>query len=124
MPDDLLRAAGRRNAHNPTDVLEDDEAVGDILQEEARVFVKNDAVGHSRVLGHHRELHATVAHVSIEDPLQAALVTDLPIVHRADALSNWQNLGEFQLGEFGDERCLNSLNLIVKELNLMSTLLS
>lgn len=86
VPHDLLCAVGCGDAHDVADVLKNTKAVGNIFPEKARVFVKNDAIWYAWILGNHWELHPGVAQVRIEDPLEAARVSDLSLVHRADPL--------------------------------------
>ena len=93
MPDDLLSAVRRLDSNDAPDVLKNHETERNVFPEESCIFIQNDTVGHFRVLGNHWESHATVANVRVEDALQRTLITDLPIVHLADALGNWQDLG-------------------------------
>ena len=99
MPDDLLSAMRRLDSNDASDVLENDETVGDVFPEETRVFIQDNSVGYRGVLGDHWELNATVTDVCVKDSLQTALVANLTIVHCADALGDWHNLGKFKFGE-------------------------
>ena len=86
VPHDLLCTVGCGNAQDVADILKDAQAIGNVFPEKARVFVKDDAVWYVRVLGNHGELHSGVAQVRVENSLQAARVSDLSLIHRADPL--------------------------------------
>ena len=123
MPHDLLGAVRGGNSNDSADVFQDAEAVGNVFPEKASILVQNDSVGHLGVFGHHREGNSTVANVSVEYTLQATLITDLTIVHSTDALRDGQDLRQLEIGEPVEKCCLDSLNLIVEQLNLVGALI-
>lgn len=118
MEDDLLVAVGSWHAANATDILQDHQTEGHILPEEASLQVQHNLAGVSRISWHHGEGHTAVAEVGVENALEAGLVSDLSLVHGANALSNGQHLGQLQFGEPAHQALLDRLDLIVKELDL------
>lgn len=123
MPDDLFGDVGGLHTKDASNVLEDDESIRNVLPEEPSIFVQDDAVGNFRVLGDHWENDSAVTNVRVEDPLQAALVADLAVVHGADALGDGHHLGQLKLREQLQKRAFNGLDLIIENLNLMSAFL-
>ena len=123
MPNDLLCAIWCLDSQYATNVLQNDQTVGYVLPEEPRVFVQDDLVRFAGVFGHHREHDTTVANVRIEDPLETALIADLPIVHRANALSDWHHLGQLEIWELLEESALDSLDFVGEDLDFVGSLL-
>ena len=121
MPDDLLSAVGSLDTEDAADILKNAKTERNIFPEEARVGIQHDAVGHLRVLGNHGEHNATVTNVSVEDALETALIADLTVVHGADALRDGHNLRELQVWETLHQSLLDSLNLVIKELDFLGT---
>ena len=124
MPHDLLGAVWRVHSENTANVFENAEAVRDIFPEEARVFVQDDTVGHSGVFRNHRESDSAIANVRVEDALERGRIADLALVHGADTLRDGQDLGEVQVWETFQQSCLDSLDLVIEQLDLTSTLYS
>ena len=86
MPHDLLCTIGCGNTEDVTDVLKDAKAIWNVLPEEARVLIEDDAIWYVWILRYHWELHSGVAHVRVENSLEAASVSDLSLVHGANPL--------------------------------------
>ena len=124
MPDDLLRAVRCLDAQNTPNVFQDAEAVGDIFPEKSRVCVQHYAVRLRWVFRNHGELNPTVADIGVKDSLEAALVADLTLVHGADSLRDWQDLGQFQSGETRQKSRFDCLDFVIKKLDLVCALLS
>ena len=86
VPHDLFCTVGCGNAEDVADVLKDAKAIWNVLPEEARVLVEDDAIWYVWILRDHRKLHSGVAHVRVENSLEAASVSDLSLVHGANPL--------------------------------------
>ena len=99
VPDDLLGAVGCLDAEYAANVFQDAEAVGNVLPEEPGIGIQNHSIRLGRILRKHRELDPAVADVCVEDAFQAAFITDLTIVHGANAFGNRQNLGKLKSWE-------------------------
>ena len=123
MPDDLLCAVWRLDSQYATDVFQNDQTVGYVLPEESRILVQDDSVRFAGVFGDHGEHDTTVADVRIEDPFETACIADLTIVHGADALSDWHDLGQLEIWELLEESSLDSLDFIGEDLDLVGSLL-
>lgn len=126
MENDVASDDGSLDAHDVTDIFEDDEAVRQVFPEESRVQVELDQflAGWNRlqVLAlerEHRERNMLVAVVRIEYRLQIGPITYLTIVHRANPVLHRHHLVKVDLGVSLEDSLLNRLDLVVECLDLI-----
>jgi hypothetical protein len=111
------------HVHQLSDIFQDYQAEGDVLPKETGIQIQGDLLAIGAFDGKHGERHAAVADVGVEYSLEGGSVTNLSLVHRADALLHGHNLVEVQLGVTFQQGLFYGLDLVVEILDLISRLL-
>lgn len=130
MEDKRSGDVGCGDSKDVSDVLQNAQAVGHIFPEKSSGEVELNELltrGNLReVLAfhrNHRERNTRVADVGVEYSFEASFVRNLALVHRADAVFNWHNLRKVQLRESSEELFLHGLDLLVEDVDFVSTCL-
>lgn len=126
MEDDMLSNLWCFYAYHVSNILQYDQTVWNVLPEESRVYVQLYLniflFGLLQVLAfnwQHWEWHSWISDVGIEYSLERWGITDLSIVHSFDPLWNWHNLVQVYIWAPLEDGLFDSLNFIIKTLNLI-----
>jgi hypothetical protein len=102
-----------------SDILEDAQTEGDVFPEETGVKIQSYLLSVSALDWYHGEGDSAVSDVGVKHSLQARGVTDLALVHAANAILDGHYLAQVQVGVPLQESGLGSLDFIIEDLNLI-----